>query len=91
MADGEALYMIEWTGTDACRVTKVRTSDFHVVNQWYLNQSNRAIAGTYDRAHNVFWLGKLDTAGTIYRYKGPGLDLRDNPIPLPEDVRHDLR
>lgn len=82
LADGEALYLIEWSAAESARVTKVRTSDWTVVNQWSLNQaSTRAVGGTYDRAHNTFWLGRLDS-GTVYRYAGPGLDLRDNPNPL---------
>ncbi len=80
-SDGQALYMVEWApSTDSARMTKVGLSDFKVVNQWPINQATtRAINGCYDEVNKVFWMGKLDGTGTIYRYLGSGLDLRDNP------------
>lgn len=82
LADGEALYLIEWTATNSARVTKIRTSDWKAISQWSLDQGDtKAIQGTYDPANKVFWLGKYD-GGTVYRYAGPGLDLRDWPDPL---------
>ncbi len=82
LADGEALYLIEWKNNNAARISKVRLSDYKVINQWTIDQGDsRAINGCFDPANNLFWLGALDT-GKVYRYAGPGFDLRDNPQPL---------
>ena len=84
IADGQALYMIEWTASDAARVTKVRTSDFAVVNCWTLDQGYTGdINGCYDAATGSFWLGSL-TQSVVHRYDGPGLDLLDDPEALYE-------
>lgn len=90
IADGDFLYMIEWTGTDSARITKVVMDQWQVVgeswqvvNQWTIDQgAKRVVSGAYDPTHKEFWLGRADGAGTMYRYSGPGLDLRDNPAPL---------
>lgn len=82
--DGEALYLLQWNNTDSAHVTKVRTSDLKIANQWPINQNaTSVISGCYDPSNDVFWLGSLFT-GTIYRYLGPGLDLRDTPEPMYE-------
>ncbi len=84
LSDGDALYLQEWDNTDSAHVTKVRLADFHITNQWPINQATtRVISGTYDAENKCFWLGSLDT-GTVRRYLGPGLDLRDDPRPFYE-------
>jgi len=77
--DGQALYLLQWNHSDAVHVTKVRLSDMKVANQWPINQATTdVISGCYDDANDVFWLGSL-YSGTIHRYLGSGLDLRDDP------------
>lgn len=86
MADGEAIYMVEYTGDDSARVTKIRTGDWEIVNQWTIDQGTTgAVSGAYDPVRKVFWMGELDAPGgdaSIHRFSGPGLDLRDNPNAL---------
>ena len=82
ISDGSALYFIGATGDDASPVTKVRLSDFTVVNQFTLNQSNGQAPGCYDSTNNCFWLGREYNAPNIYCYQAPGLDLRDDPRAL---------
>ena len=85
LADGDALYLIEWTATDAATVTKVRLSDFTVANQWTIDQGvTKAVNGCVDPATGSVWLGRLEGGGTVYRYLGPGLGLRDDPEALYE-------
>jgi len=82
--DGQALYLLQWNHSDAAHVTKVRLSDMKVANQWPINQATTdVISGCYDDANDVFWLGSL-YSGTVHRYLGSGLDLRDDPEPLYE-------
>jgi len=84
LADGKNLYLIEATHTNSARVTKVRTDDFTVQNQWTIDQSYRyLINGCYNPATNSFYLGDYLSA-VVYRYTGIGLDLRDNPERLYE-------
>ncbi|MBM3146382.1 MAG: RHS repeat protein, partial [Actinobacteria bacterium] len=82
LADGTALYLLEWTGSNGAHITKVSTSSWQPVNRWSIDQgTSRAVGGCHDALNDCFWLGALDS-GTIYRYSGPGRDLRDNPRAL---------
>lgn len=85
-SDGNCLYFVQWIPGNAAKIYKARITDspsWAISNSWTINQGDtRAINGCYDAANNRFWLGKLDGGGTVYRYAGPGLDLRDNPNPL---------
>jgi RHS repeat-associated protein len=82
LADGESLYLMEWSASDSARVVKVRSSDLTVGGQWTINQgTTRVDGGCYDPVNGCFWLGSRDTK-YVYRYEGSGLDLRDNPNPL---------
>ncbi|MBE0417740.1 MAG: DNRLRE domain-containing protein, partial [Coriobacteriia bacterium] len=75
---GEHLYLYEWTNDTAARVTKVSMRTWTVTGQWVMTDqvTTRAVNGSYDAASNVFWLGGIDS-GTVRRYAGTGLDLRD--------------
>lgn len=82
IADGNNLYLIGWNGVGNPTITKVSTATWKVTGQWLANwQGTREINGCYDAVNNCFWMGAYDE-GHITRYKGLGLDLRDNPNEL---------
>jgi|GEM_PF-994320 len=79
ISDGSALYFFEWTAANGAFITKVSTSSWEIVNRWPIDQGDtELVGGCYDPVENVFWCGSLDE-GDLYRYAGPGLDLRDDP------------
>ncbi len=84
--DGGSLYLVQWTGSNAAHIVKIRLSDFEIANEWTIDQgSTRAISGCFDAFNGMFWMGSLDR-GTIRGYTGPGLDLKDNPEPMYEKM-----
>ena len=82
--DGGSLYLVQWTGSNAAHIVKVRLSDFEIANEWTIDQgATRAVSGCFDAFNDMFWMGSLDD-GTIRGYAGPGLDLKDDPEPMYE-------
>lgn len=86
LVDGKSVYFIEWTNTDAARVTRASLVTGNVTGRWTIDQgSSQVVGGAYDAANNALWLGGLgSTSGLnkVHQFLGPGLDLRDNPNAL---------
>jgi len=82
-SDGESFYFLKWTSAASTVVDKISMRTYAPVNRLSsLSQgTGGVIGGCYDSANDVFWLG-LYSGSSVNRYKGPGLDLRDNPNAL---------
>ncbi len=70
MADGEYVYFMEYTGTNAARVAAVRISDGVLARTWTNNQQDTWIGeGTYDSVNRQFWAGS-SVSNRIYQFNG---------------------
>lgn len=69
IADGAYVYAIEWTETDAARITAFDT-DGNQIDQWTINQgTTKVINGQYDWVNGKVWLGGLYSPNDlIHRY-----------------------
>ena len=79
LSDGVRLYI---TDTDD-RTWTVRLSDWSILRQSEIeNYKDDVGAGSYDFVNKVFWVGRTgtdkDDDEAVFRYAGPGLDLRDS-------------
>ena len=84
--DGANFYFYEWSGTQ--RMTKGSIATGKVVNQWHVDTqtANRTVSVAYNKAHNVFVLGQLDTQAAIYFHRGIGVDPADSPKKLYQKI-----
>lgn len=63
------LTFVESTTTASARVTRVRTSDYSLVNRWTLGLAD-AGSGAYDDANDSIWIGSK-SSGQIWRTTAP--------------------
>lgn len=76
-ADGEYLYFMEYTGTNAAPVAAVRLADGVLVKTWTNNQQTTWVgAASYDPINRKVWSGS-STSNKIYELDG----FLNNPFP----------
>jgi len=83
-SDGNNLYLMEWTNSAAARTYRVSLATHQVTDCWL--QSDQAtknmVSFSYDFTSKRFIGGNAMSGVNVDTFRGPGLDLRDNPSPL---------
>ncbi|MBD3309551.1 DNRLRE domain-containing protein, partial [candidate division KSB3 bacterium] len=82
LVDGQFLYLGQWTNSSDAEVLRLAKDEVAVRNLWSVDQGQyKYCTGLVEPDAERIWLGHINE-GTIYRYGGPGHDLRDDPNPL---------
>jgi len=83
-SDGNNLYLMEWTANATARTYKVSLASHLLTDVWL--QSDQAtknmVSFSYDATSKRFIGGNAMSGTNVDTFKGPGLDLRDNPNAL---------